>query len=463
MARSPARFVAGFDSSSAHLRALAAALRGRPFPAAGVLPPPLARAVAPAGALVNALPVSLREQLYIASGWAEAVPPGRLDGLDGEAIAGWMAGSYPRRRMPALAIGSSNGALLHLWAALGAAWLPQTFLVPVRWRGVDPDDPARALEAGRAPAAALLAANPSLQLHHLHDENQDRLMIRRMTYFRVKWRRLPDAYRRFARAALLPGGTLFLVDCRLRWPVTGVGERHVFQHGAPGDASVEEYRFGGPRVAYLLARYGSSRRRWQAPAPDGEAPEAEWGFEPSLAGDVEALARELGARLVRVTFEQPEEPSPLVADLHRWWYARRGEQARGILAESFLLCDPLRALEARLLPLWLLFAVEPSARLLERYAAAAAEPARVLLFSHGTESIGLARPKRWRQAAGPEGRLLAVDERAFPRDFGTFLRYGEALRRLPRRPPPAPLAVGELDEFLAGRDPGPVRFQAAAG
>src|SRR5439155_7282415 len=143
--------------------------------------------------------------------------------------------------------------LVHLCAALGIPWLPQTFLIPVRHGGLHhPDEPKRDLEWARRPAAALLEANPELVLHHMHDANQDRLMIQRMTYFRVKRTRLGEAYRRFLAGTLPRGATLFLVECGLSWPTVRVADRHVFQHGALGGATAEEYYRGGPRVEEYL-------------------------------------------------------------------------------------------------------------------------------------------------------------------------------------------------------------------
>jgi hypothetical protein len=81
----------------------------------------------------------------------------------------------------------------------------------------------------------LLAANPDLELHHMHDANQDRLMVAGMSYFRIKWRRLPDAYERFLHDLLAPGGTVITVECGLQWPTTQIGKRHLFQHG-PSEA-----------------------------------------------------------------------------------------------------------------------------------------------------------------------------------------------------------------------------------
>lgn len=445
--------VAKFDSATAMLRALARFTHGRDFPMLGGRPwaEPLATGLL---GLVNRLPEGLREQLYSYSGWSEAIPPDRLAEVRSEELAAWVAGHYPRRRYPAVLVGSSNGAAVHLGAALGVPWLPQTLLVPVRQHGVHPDEPGQDLEATAGPARALLDANPDLVLHHMHDPNQDRLMIQRMTYLRVKRLRLGRAYERFLADSLEPGGTIFLVECTLTWPTTRVGERHLFQHGALGGASVEEVHRGSDRVADYLRRYRSHRRRWAPPAPDADRPEAEWGFEPALGADVERFAAERGYRVRRIVFEQPESLSPLVADLYRDWYGRRGLPTDRLLGESFILLEPWWALATGSVPFWMVFNTEPSLAAIHRYLDAAGPFAeiRLTLFSHGVESVGLAGIGRWRTVldrATKVGSFLGVDEQAFPRDFATLARYHRALAGVRRRyPMPQPLPLAALDGFL---------------
>jgi hypothetical protein len=445
--------VAKFDSATAMLRALAAFLHGRDFPMLGgrARAEPLAAGLL---GLVNRLPQGLRERLYIYGGWSEATPPGRLARVRSEDLGAWVVGHYPRRRYPAVLVGSSNGAMVHLAAALGIPWLPQTVLLPVRQRGVHPDEPADDLEAMVEPARALLAANPDLALHHMHDANQDRLMIQRMTYFRVKRRRLGGAYERFLADHLEPGGVLFLVDCTLAWPTTTVGDRHVFQQGALGGATVREAHHGGERVADYLRRYGSHRRRWDPPPPDGDRPEAEWGFDPALAEDVERFAVESGHRLRRIGFQQPEDLSPLVADLYRDWYHRRGLPTGRLLVESFILLEPWLALATGSVPFWLVFNTEPSLATIHRYLDSTDpyDEIRMSLFSHGVESVGLPSIGQWRSVlhrAGKVGSFLGVDEQAFPRDFATLARYHQALARVRKRyPMPPSLSLQELDASL---------------
>lgn len=443
-------FIANFDSASAMLRALGAYLHGKDFSGLGSSPSvkPLARAV-------NAIPKAGRQLIYTWSGWQEAISSEKLADVRAEEASRWMVRQYPERQYPAVLIGSSNGAAVHLAAALGVPWLPQTFLIPVRRTGIHEDEMVADMEWGRDPGRALLDANPELQLHHMHDPNQDRLMIQRMTYFRVKRIRLGETFERFLRQRLMPGGTIFMVECELKWPTVQVGERHFFQPGASGGLMPDEYLHGSERVVDLLTRYDSHRRSWDPPAPDGERPEAEWGFEPALGDDVTGLAQERGYHVRRTVFEQPEDLSPLVADLYRWWYGQRQLSPNRLLVESFIAMEPWWALRTGSVPYWAKFAVEPSAEKLEEYLNSVNpyDEINIMLFSHGTESAGLAPVARWRsilERASTRGRLIGVDEEKFPRDFGSFIRYHEELKEIQARYPiPGPLALSQLDVFLA--------------
>jgi hypothetical protein len=460
MSRPP---VANFDSATAMARALAAYLHGRDFPLLGTLPRWTEPGMRLVGALVNHSPAALREQIYTWSGWAEAVAPGRLGTVDAEQVAASMTALYPRRRFPAVAIGSSNGAAVHLFAALGIPWLPQTYLMPVARHGRDPDEPKADMAWGRGPGRIFLDRNPDVQLHHMHDPNQDRLMIRRMAYFRVKWLRLAAAYERFLRETLEPGGVIVIVECGLHWPTTRVGDRHLFQFGALGGATVADYHQGGPRVAGYLARYRSRHTRWDAPRPDAESPEAEWGFAAALREDIERLASHEGWRVLGLRFEQPEELSPVVADLYRRGYRERGLDGGRLLVESFILHDPYWALRTGSVPFWMVFNTEPSAHALASYLerSEAFEEIGMMLFSHGVESVGLVPIERWRALLGRarnHGTFIGVDERAFPRDFAVFTRSRHDLLTTFRArhplPPPLPLTVLEQ---LAGSREGSIR------
>jgi hypothetical protein len=429
------REIAGFDSASAMVVALARFLHGKDTPPLGK---PAFRALRPVAAAVAHLPEPARQRIYSVFSGAEGRREEDLARLDLDAVARTIAQVYPRRRYPAVVIGSSNGALTHLCAALGVPWLPQTVLLPVRQRNLSPDDPGRAAHAFDRTARALLDRNPDVVLHHMHDPNQDRLTLRRMAYFRVKRTRLGAGYQQFLTEALEPGGTILLTECGQRWPVRTLGERHLFQFGAVGGMPAHEYRDGSPRVAEYLRRYRAPVDRWQAPSPDADAPEAEWGFEPGLRDDIDAFARRHGYRVQRLVYDQPEDLSPLVADLYRWWYAERGLPGDRLVIDSFMLLDPWWTLRTGAVPYWTVFPVQPSLDGLSRYLDGA-DPYDFMhlgLFCHGVDSVGMATAAQWRQILGRakiDGSFAGVSPRRYPSDPRTFFGFQRALRAIPQR------------------------------
>ncbi|HEX2130138.1 MAG TPA: hypothetical protein VHH15_01165 [Actinophytocola sp.] len=443
----PQRVIASFDSASTFLRVLAQHLHGRGSPALGL--GPAARATSHVLPVVNRLPGRAREMLYTWSGWSEGVWRRQAGDVDTDAVAEWAVRQYPRRRYPAVLVGSSSGAVAHLAALAGIPWLPQTFLVPVRHGRLDRDDPRAALDALAPERDAFTSANPGVALHHMHDANQDRLMIQHMAYFRFKYRRLPPAYARFLRECLEPGGTVVVVDCQERWPTTATGDRQVFQHGAVGDATPEEYAAGSPRVAEFLAEQGSSRRAWDPPPADGDGPEAEWGFDPALLDDL----AEFSPR--HLTFRRADELSGPVAGLYRDWYADVGVPANRLLVSCFAVIDAHLPLARGLVPYWALFGTCAARDTLAAHLADADpyDEIHLGLFSHGTCSIGHARPPDWAGVLGRarhRGAFCGVDPAAFPQDFASNGRFHRAAAALPGGPVPAAPWPWVRDRLLDG-------------
>lgn len=456
-------YIAGFDSATAMLRATAAYLRGDDFPGMGTLP----TAVEPIATAINYLPPPVKELIYTLGSAGESIPPGRLADVSSEVVSEWMVSEYPQNQYQAVAIGSSSGALVHLCAALGIPWLPQTFLIPVLHPELHPDEPKKAMEWGRKKAPALLNANPDLQLHHMYDPSQDRLTMRGMTYFRVKYLRLSAAYKRFLRRNLPRGGTIFVVECQRTWPTTKIADRHIFQFGALGGATPKEYFENGDRVSRYLEQYHSHRRFWDAPPPDGDTPEAEWGFEPTLGQDIENFAQEGGYHIRRIIFQEPDHLSPFVAEFYRWWYKQRGIMANRLLVESFILLEPMWALRTGSVPFWMKFNMEPSLDWVKNYLSQADpyDEIFMILFSHGVESVGLPSIPQWREVfkyARRRGEFIGMVEEDFPRNFATLIRYYTDLKRqiTARYPVPGTLTLEQLDNFIyQSGDRFPVQWQ----
>jgi hypothetical protein len=444
--------VTAFDSSTVLVESLAKFLNDRDHEVLD-LHPALSTTISALGAL---LPMPAREWLYQKGGRREAVAPVVLREFRAETPARAIVEKYPRRKYPAIVLGSSNGAAIHLCAALGIPFLPQNQLILVHQPGLDPDEPREIMQRGRMIAEPLLAGNPELSLHHMVDPSQDRLMSREALYFRTKRLRLGRAFETFITEHLAPGGTLLTLECGLSWLATRVAERHVFQLGGLGGLSDEEYIAGSDRIASFLEAHGSPKRRWEAPEPDTKAPEAEWGFAPELLEDTRRLAAQRGYRLRRIRFRTPEDLSPVVAALYRWWYRRRRppSEAERLIIESFFLVDPWCVLKTRSVPFWTVFNAATSADAVERYLASseAFDEIYLLAFSHGVQSPGLTPPERWRsilERAKARGELLGVDLANYPKDFRVFFKYHRALKRISVRDERPPrLDLEQLDAFI---------------
>jgi pimeloyl-ACP methyl ester carboxylesterase len=354
----PVPGVADFDSATGFLRAHALALRGHDVPFLGRVTFPGYQVVP---WLLNHLPNRIRILAYAILGAAEATPaPILARTLDGTAVARAVLAHYPLdMQYPAVALGSSSGALLHLYHTLQVPWLPNTLMFgvarpsPARKRPRFPGlsaakdklvfDLSAELEWGRSSGAKALERNPLWQLHHMADPCQDNLMVAWMSYFRLKQRVLLPEYRDFLLRHLRPGGTILLSDCKIQWPCVKVKSdtadsgAHYFQMGAYGGMKPEQYLRKDAIVDAFVrrevlkqdeleihrAQQAGEQLHWNAPVHDVSeahwAPEAEWGLPESFRRDVEEFAQKHGFRVLVLEHDDPQHTAAPVADLLRDW------------------------------------------------------------------------------------------------------------------------------------------------
>jgi hypothetical protein len=445
------QYVAGFDSAVVIFRSVARFLQGRDCPMLNdsvflnwALP------------LMQNLPQSLRAKLFRFGGWWDASERKRMSDFRAEDVSQWMVNHFPRRRYPAVAVGSANGAIAHMCCALGIPYLPHTVLLHVRQKN-DPDDLQAQLDAARPYGEHLVTNNPDVRLHQMSDPSHDQPMVGQMAYFRVKQLRLGEIEKQFLDDVLEPGATVFLVDCDMKWPVHQVADRYVFQAGGAGEMPAAEYETGSPRVEEFLREQGKDRKKWTPPPANTQAPEAEWGCPDSFGQDVQQWTQEMGLRFRPIRFHDPEDVSPVVAELHRWWYKKLGYQANRLFIETFCVMEPYWCLRTGTVPYWAVFPTGESLRRSREYLQSA-EPydeITAALFSNGVKSIDQAGPDRWRELfslAKNGGRFLGQTESAFPYDFAVFSRYQREIQKLqPQYPLPSPLTVDEVDWFLKDR------------
>lgn len=443
-------YIIGLDSATAALSATAKYLHGKDLRSGGSVPW-LAASLLKAA---NHLPDRWIETFATWSGWADASSPRVVDEVQAETMSRWVVKQYPKRSYPAAMIGSSNGAAVHLCAALGIPYLPQTLLVCVR-HSSDPDDPKQKLEWAKAKVQQLLKKNPDLWAYQMHDPNQDRLKVGRVAYFRLKRTHLGSRFKQFLKENVEPGGTLFLNECQYTWLSTHAGERHLFQVGGKGELPPEAYLQDSEQIADFLRRRGSEHRQWNTPAPDGRWPESEWGFEPALREDVEQFAREHGFRVRRIVFDHPQDLSPLVADLYRWWYQQRGLPSDRLFVQSFVHLQPWWTLRLGVVPFWTVFNDQMSADRLNNYLDTTKpyDEIYMTLFSNGLHALGIASIDEWRSIlnrARQHGEFIGVDEQKYPVDAASYVRHYTDLKKLDGRYPiPEPLTLDQLDNFLS--------------
>ena len=441
-------FLAGHDSATAMVKSLAQCLHGEPT-----------ESPIPAGTwyakIVNALPEKMRQGLYAVSGRLDAITASQLDTLDAEEFSHWVYNLYPDRPYPAIAIGSSNGALIHLCAALGIPWLPQTMLIPIRKPSdISVDEPRKTMEWALKPGEAFLRANPDWQLHHMMDPVHDRLRTEHLAYFRTKKRTLGPWYERFIRERLSPEGTLLIFDCQKQWEVVPLGERHYFQLGGDGGIADQEYYQGSNRITRYLREQQAKINPWDTSAPTEQQPEAEWGLATALLDDIRRLAQQKQYTTQTVTFTGSQAPSAWVADLHRWWYPQMGMDDNRLLVQSFSMQEPYWTLRTGSVPYWMFFSVDVATELLEDYLKSAPPFKEIYLsmLSHGNKTpdeTSVEAMNALFSYATRTGGFIGTDPEKYPKDIGVYARYTQDTQAtIAQRYPVPRLTMEQLAEFI---------------
>ncbi|MBD3379857.1 MAG: hypothetical protein GF408_05275 [Candidatus Omnitrophica bacterium] len=422
-------FIPEFDSSSSMLFSLGNYLFGREE-AVG-LPPKLPRLL---GDIINMTPVALRKSGYRIGGIKEAVGMRALKNIRDKDISNWIIDAYPRRKYPAIVIGSSNGALTHLCCMLGVPWIPQTVLVAVR-RLMDPDELKKDAAWGQKAAAVLKESLPDFRLHQMHDPIQDRIMITNMGYFRIKRLRLGEILENYIKETLMPGGTIFISDCDYKWPCKKIDGKHYFQTGGFGDVSGEEYAEGSERIEKFLAREGSKRKKWDVPGPLEDVPEGEWGYAPELEDDIKKLALKNNFKVRRIKYPDPTSLSPAAAEMTRKWYEMNGIEDTGrYLIECFALIEPLQAARTGSVPYWMAFNTKTSFGEMQKYMDGVKELRElyVMIMSNAVEGVGFVPLSAWKdlmKKAEKRGAFIGIGGKQYPFDLGSFIKYYKDLKK----------------------------------
>lgn len=443
------KFVPDFDSSSSMLFSLGAYLSG-----SGEASGDTAKLPAFVGDVINATPQTVREIIYRLSGIHDSLNLSNLKSINDAALSHWITDCYPKKKSPAIMIGSSNGALTHLCAMCEIPWIPQTVLLAIA-RQISPDDLIGDAEFGKKVATILKKQIPLMRAYQMHDPIQDRMMVANIAYFRMKRIRLGDTIGEYVKQTLMPGGTIIISNCEYTWPAARMGDDHTFQTGGLGDVSGEEYANGSDRIATFLEKENAECRKWQLPGDLEMVPEAEWGFDSELLTGLISFAKENDFRVKRISYRHPEHVSPLIADLTEHWYKQNGISDRRLLIECFALLEPWWAARTGSIPFWMAFNTSHSFERVINYLDKrnAFDEIYIMIMSNAVEGVGIVSTEEWKRVlkrAQKKNGLIGMDAEKHPYDLGSFIKYHDALQKeiSARHFIPGKLDINDALEFL---------------
>jgi hypothetical protein len=399
-----------FDSATRTVREAARALSGRSRGVLEVYPPGAGLLLG----LIRLLPQDLRIKV-IEWGISRALgrPPQALPRLKPDSLPRWCISQYPRRRYPAIVVGSPGGAVAHLAGLLGAPFLSSSFLLGFRHR-IDPDDIQSYCRFGEGVAERLLTEGDNFEAINHYDPLHDRSLVKYADLLRLRLVRLPQVYRDFISANLASGGRLILVNCTYPWPQYRLSERSFLQVGGLGGVSPREFL-----------------ERWSLDLPLEERPESEWGCPLGLAKDLRRFAREQGIELLELEFDHPERYSLLAYRA----FLTAGAQEEELMLDCFTHISPYTNVITGIPALWLPFNDRGSfgfaRRFLEDKRFKRIYLALVPSFARCGDTVPFAE---WRDLLQDKGRveLLGIDPRAYPADPQAPFAYSAKLNRLRR-------------------------------
>jgi hypothetical protein len=353
---------------------------------------------------------------------------------------------------PAVTVGAAlGGATAYLSLALGGPFLPQTFVVTLK--GGSPDGDVN-VYLHRSLDRALKIANdhPGLMTIQHYDPVHDGWLTRLVNHLRFKLLDLPPVYAYFIRQRLEPGGAVVYFDGGASWLRYRLGPRSVLQVGGWGDISAEEFLEGSERIR-KYTKQNKMKENWRLDGyPLERGPESEWGCEPGLDAALERFCKVEGYRFVRIPLPHPDDFSRLAYAAAKHLLEKEAREPAGVLVEMFSQFDATAALQAGLLPLWLIFNTHDSARYLKEMAAHFPADGPIFFSPLVTFSStpDIASWEEWEEALGAREWINIGTRRShYPTDARALVRWVEPLREWVERNRNPVTARLEAEELLA--------------
>ena len=334
---------------------------------------------------------------------------------------------------PAITMGvGMGGTTAHLSIGLGGPFLPQAFVLTLK-RGALDGNVRDYFDLTADIAREVTTRNPGVMSIQHYDPIHDGWLVRRVNHLRLKLIELPDAYKEFIRSRLETGGELVYLDGKARWKQFKVGEKNVFQVGGWGDISDDEFLNGSPRIHRYCEQEGIKYENWKLDGyPLIEGFESEWGSEPGLGEAVEKFCKQEGYRFTKISFTDPNQFSRLAFQAIKKQLELEGKEPAGTIVETFSQFDTSAIQISGLLPLWLIFNTEDSARFLKAMNMAIPRGKPVFFSPLSTFSFtpDMAKWESWEEAlSGTEWINIGTREDHYPADPWTLVNWTKPLRK----------------------------------
>jgi len=357
-------------------------------------------------------------------------------------------------QFPAITVGPAlGGATTYLALATRSIFLPQAFVITLRGGAYDGDAKTYMLRT-LDDALRITESDPRLMTTQHYDPVHDGWLTRFVNHLRFKLLDLPAQYSEFIRSRLEPGGAVIYLEGGAQWLRYRLGPRSVFQVGGWGDIPAEEFLESSPRIREYARNTGLNRADWRLTAfPLERGPESEWGSEPGLDEALEAFCAAEGFRFIRIPMSHPNDFSRLAFSAANILISRNGQEPQGVSVECFSQFDTSAARQGGLLPLWLIFNTQDSARYLKEMAAKFPADKPVFFSPLSTFSItpDMAAWEDWIEALGKRNFInIGARQSHYPADTLTLIEGGRELRAwVERNPQPirSTISAEELAEL----------------
>jgi hypothetical protein len=266
-----------------------------------------------------------------------------------------------------------------------------------------------------------------------YDPIHDGWLTRYVNHLRFKLVDLPEEYKIFIKQKLARGGAIVYLEGGASWLRYRLGERSVFQVGGWGDISAEEFLSSGERITRYAHKTGLRYANWRLTEyPLERGAESEWGSEAGLAEALEKFCADEGYRFVKIHLPHPNDFSRLAFGAAQKLLGKENRAAAGVSVECFSQFDSTSARLGGLLPLWLIFNTQDSARYLKSMSKYFPKDKPLFFSPLSTFSItpDIASMDEWRDALGRDDFINSgARESHYPADARALVNWVKPLRK----------------------------------